>query len=284
MLSPQAISRLSHLQMVTTRRLAGHLTGEHRSTHRGESVDFADFREYNPGDDLRKIDPHVLARFDTLLVRLYEAEEELAMRVLLDTSASMGMYGKCDTALSVAAGLGAVCLTSSDSVTLHRLDRTMPPRRFVGRSDVSALATHLTEVDFGGDTNFVDGVARVLAHHGPRGLVVVVSDLLTPDWRQALRRLPARGAEVLVVHVLAEEEFDPNLLGDMALVDTESGEKVPVSLTDEKVKRHTDRVIAWCDEVATSVVSAGGRYLRVMAHDDVEALLVSTWRSAGVVR
>jgi uncharacterized protein (DUF58 family) len=283
-LAADAFGRLEQLQLAATRRLAGSIAGDHRSTRHGSTLDFADFREYFPGDDTRRIDIHQLARLDVLRVKLYEADEDLVVRILLDRSASMELHGKADTAASVVAAIGAVALTSGDAVVVSTMPRIGPPRRFTGRRGLAALVAHLSTLPTGGDTPFAAAARASLSHPGQPGMTVVVSDLLTPEWREALPALRGRGNDLLVVHLLASEEVDPVFTGDLALVDHETGHRVPVSLTDERLTRYRRRTQAWRADVRARTLHAGGRYLPLWAGDDVEAVLLTSWRAAGVLR
>ena len=139
LLDPRLLARLEALQLGTRRRLAGHFAGEHRSTRRGSSPDFADYRQYHPGDDFRRIDYFLYARLDVLLLKLYEAEDDLHLRLLVDTSASMATGGKLDMARRVAAALGFVALTRRDPVSVHTFPLQRAAPRFAGRAAVPAL-------------------------------------------------------------------------------------------------------------------------------------------------
>ena len=127
---PEVLGALERLQLGTRRRLAGQLVGGHRSPRYGSSLDFADFREYQPGDDFRRIDYLTLARLDQLLVRLYDAEDDLTVRLIVDTSASMSTDGKLQRAAELAGALGFVALTRRDRVELHLPGAA--PARFSG--------------------------------------------------------------------------------------------------------------------------------------------------------
>ncbi|MDQ6728116.1 MAG: DUF58 domain-containing protein [Actinomycetota bacterium] len=284
LLDPAFLARLEALQLGTRRRLAGHFAGEHRSVRHGQSVDFADYRQYHPGDDFRRIDYFLYARLGVLNVKLFEAEEDLQLRLLVDTSASMGTGDKLPCARRVAAALGFVALTRRDPVTVHSfpLDRRAP--RFTGRAAAPALFAHLGRLEAGGDTPFAAAVSALLARPGPAGLTVVVSDLLTPEWEAALGRLPSRGGDVVVVHVLDREELHPTLAGDVELVDRESGGRVAVSLAPETVEQYERVVEVWLDRVAARCRQVGAGYVRLLASDDLEAALLGAWRTAGVLR
>lgn len=289
LLGPRFLARLEALQLVTRRRLAGHMDGEHRSIRHGASVDFADFRQYHPGDDFRRIDYHLLARLDVVLLKLFEAEDDVAVRLLVDTSASMGTPGAAgDTKLRqgarVAAALGFVALVRRDPVTVHTFPLDRPSPRFLGRAAAPALFDHLARLEPGGDTRFAAAVAHLLARPGPPGMTVVISDLLTPDWELGLSRLPVRGGDVVVVHVLAEEDLHPAPAGDVELVDVEHGGRVAVTLSTETVRAYESVAARWAEGVALRCHRAGAGYVRVMAGEDVEPLVLGAWRRAGVLR
>jgi uncharacterized protein (DUF58 family) len=283
LLSSDLLGRLEQLQLGTRRRLAGRFSGEHRSSRRGTSLDFADYREYQRGDDPRRIDVGVWARLDQLLVRLYEAEDDLTVRLLVDTSASMA-GAKLRQAARLAAAIGFVALVRRDVVTVHTFPLDRPAPRFTGRHAAHALLPLLDELEADGDTRFAHAVGDLLSRRGPPGLTVVLSDLLTPEWDEGLRRLPARGGDVTVVHVLDRDELEPDLTGDLDLVDAETGEVVPVSLAPEQLSAYREAAQAWVDDVAGRARFAGAAYVRVLADEAVEPLLLGTWRELGVLR
>jgi uncharacterized protein (DUF58 family) len=284
LLDPAFLARMEALQLGTRRRLAGHFAGEHRSVRHGSSIDFADYRQYHPGDDFRRIDYFLYARLGVLNVKLFEAEEDLHLRILLDTSASMGAGEKLQCARRVAAALGFVALCRRDPVSVHSFPLDRPAPRFAGRGAVPALFGHLERLEAGGDTPFATAVSSLLARPGPAGLTVVISDLLTPEWEAALGRLPSRGGDVVVVQVLDPEELKPSMAGDLELVDRESGGRVAVSLAPEVVEQYERLAKAWVDRVAARCRQVGAGYVRLLTTDDLESSLLGAWRTAGVLR
>ena len=282
LLEPELLGRLEQLQLGTRRRLAGRFTGEHRSPRKGTSLDFADYREYQRGDDPRRIDVGVWARLDQLLIRLYEASDDLTVRLLVDTSASMDGE-KLRQAARVAAALGFVALVRRDVVTVHTFPLDRPAPRFTGRHAAHALLAHLDGLAASGDTRFGWAVRDVLSRPGPPGLTVVLSDLMTPEWSDGLTRLPARGGDVTVVHVLDRAELRPDLSGDLDLVDSETGAVVPVSLAPEQLRAYEASVRSWLDDVEARAHHGGAAYVRVLADDDLESLLLGTWRESGLL-
>lgn len=283
LLDPGFLTRLERLQLATRRRLAGRLGAEHRSPRHGATLDFAEYREYVPGDDFRRIDYQALARLDQLVVRLFEAEDDLTVRLLIDTSASMA-GGKFRQAQRIAAALGFVALIRRDAVTLLTIPRGRVAPRFTGRHAAVPLFEHLEALEPTGATPFADAARDLLARPGPSGLTVLVSDLLTPEWSDGISRLPARGGDLAVIHVLAADELHPTVVGDLELVDRETGDRVAVSLSPD-ARRDYERVAqAWADDVARRCRQVEAAYVRVLDVEPLEPLLLGAWRSASVLR
>jgi len=323
LLAPQFLAQLERLQLVNRRRLTGTLMGEHRSPRHGPSLDFADFRDYYPGDDLRRLDVAALARLDRLLLTLYDAEDDLTLRLLVAPSGSMDretlqpapalarpdrpLLKLChavddlrrrrrgDTAGSVegeklqratelAGALGFVALTRRDEVVLSEFPPAGHPRRFRGRASAVELFEHLAGLKAAGETRLSQAADRLLSQRGSAGLVVVISDLLTADWDDGLRRLPARGADLAVVHLVHPSDLDPVLEGDLELVDAETAERLEVSLNADIVADYRSAALAWADDVAARVRSRGGVYVRVLSSESVETMLLRRARDARILR
>lgn len=283
LLSPSFMARLESLQLHSRHRLVGRFGGEHSSKRYGSTVDFADFREYHPGDDFRRIDYHVLARLDQVLIKLFEADDEVTVRILIDTSASMAVEGKLDQAKRLAAALGFVALTAHDAVSIHTFPAAGPPPRFAGRALVPDMLSHLDSLEAKGLTPFAQAAGHLLSRSGPPGITIVLSDLLTPEWK-SLMRLRASGSDLTVFHILAEEDVAPDFAGDLMLVDREGGERLTVSVTEDIAKSFRDRVALWQKLVRSNTRGVGGVYLPIRAGEDIEVILLNSWRSAGVIR
>lgn len=285
LLPAELLAQLERLQLHTRRRLAGRFAGEHRSPNFGSSLDFADYREYHPGDDYRRIDYPLYARTGQLFLRLFEAEDDVAVRIVLDRSASMGYHGKLDQARRLAAAIGFVALVRRDGVTLHLEPPDRPAQRFTGRHATSALFDALAAVDAHGPTDLGRAAGETLARPGPPGVTIVVSDLLTDGWDAAIDRFLARGGDTTVLHVLAREELRPDeLRGDLEMVDAETGQEVPVSLSLDSLRDYTAVVEAWLAEAAARCRSRGAAYQRVLADEPIADVLLRGWRAEGLVR
>jgi len=283
LLDPGLMGRLERLQLATRRPLAGRFIGERRSPRRGSSMDFADHREYHPGDDHRRIDHHLFARLDLLFVKLFEAEDDLTVRLLIDASASMGLHGKLDCAKRAAAALGFLALQRRNAVSVHTLPDLRAPARFNNPTGLAGFLQHLGDVTAGGPTNFGAAAADLLRRPGPAGVTIVLSDLLSPEWEHALRRLPARGSDVSVIQILCPEDLSPPGRGDLELIDTETGHRVPVALSDDVVEAYAAQVDRWLDDISAGCRRADAAHVMLGTDEDLESALIGSWREAGVL-
>jgi uncharacterized protein (DUF58 family) len=268
LLPASRMAQLRALPIRPGRTLVGSGAGAHRSPRRGLSIDFADHRPYAAGDDIRRIDHHVWARLDQLALKRFDAEEDLSVRMLVDTSTSM--RPKRQRCAELAAALGFLALEHRDVASIRTFSG--PPRTFTGRRDVGSLLAHLDSLDSGGITDLGGGVRRLLgdANRSRSGLNVILSDLLAPGWADALRLAPARGAAVAVVHVVDRNEVEPDLSGDLELVDAETGERVSVSLDPLQLAKVRSVIDGWLADVERACVGIGARYVRAVTDEPVD--------------
>jgi len=229
------LRRLERLAVLVRRPVRGGLKGGRRSVKRGQSVEFADYRDYSLGDDLRQLDWNVYARLEKLFVKLFIEEEDLTVTLLVDGSASMshGTPDKLVFAKRAAAALGYIALAAEDRVVLASLAGRAGRRRAALRGSGRAfrLLAELSAIrPADGVTDLVAACRHALAQVSGRGVLVLISDLLDPGAERALRDLAGTGSDVIVLHVLAPDELAPSLEGDLRLVDAESGASVDVTL------------------------------------------------------
>jgi len=249
------LRQLERLLLLLRSPVRGGLKGGRRSVKRGQSVEFADFRDYTLGDDLRQLDWNVLARLEKLFVMLYVEEEDVTITLLLDASASMaaGQPAKLLFAKRAAAALGYIGLASEDRVVVSalagRAARRQPGLRGSGR--VFRLLAQLSGIEAAaGQTDLVVAARHAAAQLTGRGVVVLLSDLLDPEADRVLRELAATGSEVIVLHVLSPDELDPALEGDLRLVDAETADQVDVTVDLAMLDDYRARLATWRDGLA----------------------------------
>lgn len=281
-LEPRLLTRLARIQLSSKRRLVGSASGGHRSKRHGSSLDFADYREYQPGDDLRRLDLFAAARLDRLLLRLFEADDDISVRLLLDSSGSME-GAKFERAKEIASAISFVSLQGRDQIMLFTMGEHtgLSGRRFTGSNSLPAIDDALTSIEAGGATPFAVESARVLASSTRPGVTAVISDLLTPESLQAIRRLPARGSELLVIHIIDPADYSTELYGDLELVDSETGERVEVSVSASVASKHAERAEEWRQSIEDQTHSVGGAYLPCSINDDLENYLFTALLGLG---
>lgn len=291
LLDPAFLRRLSHLRLLARRRFAGVAAGARRSTRRGSSAEFADHRPYYPGDDIRRIDWNAYARLEELVLRLFVAEEDLSLYLLVDTSKSLSVgepKTKLDTAKRVAAGLGYVALTGSDRVSVWPFTDgarpAMAPAR--GSKRVGALLRTLDSLEADGETDLSRAVDALLARRPRPGLVAVISDFLDPrvfergGLTRPLDRLISERHEPVLFHVVHPDELDPPVGGDLRLVDAERGTEVEISLDARALRAYRARVRHFLDELEGYAKKRGLFYGRVSTETDFEEVLLRYLRAA----
>ncbi len=282
-LSAQELAAIERLALTPDRRVPGSGSGPHRSRTRGRSLDVVDWREYQPGDDPRSIDVQAWARLDHVLVRLYEADVDLRVQLVVDTSASMGFGGRLHQASRVVAALGVAALVRNETVSICTLGDAVP-RRFRGRGAIPAVLAMIGDWRADGPTPLVD-VARTLGATTRRaGVVVVVSDFLTPGALEAMDLFAMRREQVVAVQVVSSSDERPDALGEVQLVDAETGDRVDVDMSPEVVDAFAARRVAGRRALAARMARHGGRSVVVDSEDDLITSVVPSLIGRGVLR
>lgn len=303
LLEPTFLAQLDRLAIVNRRMQAGQIQGERRSPNRGSSVEFADFRTYAPGDDFRQIDWNAYARLERLFVKLFVAEEDLTIHVLLDASQSMvwGEPDKWTYARRLAAALGYVGLVGLDRVTgaalkgsgMHAAKNTSKnhtalfhPHR--GKRQALAWFAWLADLEASGPLDPGAALHDYRARTRQPGPLLVISDLLGPGWESGLRALagPQRGRrfDVTVLHLLAPQEIEPELEGDLRLVDSESAAAVEITADFGVLQRYQQRLQAWQARLRETCAALEARYIFLQTSTPLEDLILAYLRRYDVVR
>lgn len=283
--------KLEQLTLAATRVRAGAIKGERRSSKRGTSIEFADYRDYAPGDDLRRLDWNIYARLGRPLTRLYEDEEDLAVHLILDRSASMdwgeGEMHKFDFARRLIAGLATISLTTNDRLRVSAIggDGTQHFGPARGRAYGVALLTYMTGLKANGRVDLNAALTDYALRQGRPGLCIVVSDLFSPDgYIDGLNALLGKGHEVALIHVLAPEEIEPPLAGDLRLVDVETGAAQEVSVDGAMRDLYMRRVQAWRDDIRATCTKRGVHFAAVETSTPWEKVILYDLRRLGIVK
>ncbi len=282
------LKKLERLSLASKRPFAGQMKGEKRSIKRGTSIEFADYREYAPGDDLRYVDWNTVARSEKMFLKLFVEEEDLYLALLLDSSKSMdfGSPRKLSYAVQVAAALGYIGLTNYDRVTIQpysaSLSRPLPTQR--GKGGVLPFFSYLEKVEAGGTTGFAASLHRFAATVRNKGVAVVISDFFDPQWQEGLKSLLARGFQVAVIHTLSEDEIKPTLQGDLRIIDSETGEAKEMSVNPQLLARYQQSFDAFCAEIEAFCHRYGIDYLRTSTALPFEDLILKYLRRGGLVK
>lgn len=288
LLSPETVRKLQALNLNSRLRRPGQLRGDRRSTKRGTSVEFADYRTYAPGDDLRRVDWNLYARTDRLFLKIYEEEEDRAVHLLVDTSASMGFGdpAKLETAQRLAAALGYVALHELDRLQVVEIRAGGPHahRPLRGATTSAQMLRYLAGTHAGGRSTLNRALREYAGRSASAGLLILISDLLDPDGiTGGLRALAGRGHEITVLHVLTDDELEPAFAGDLELVDSETGDRQGMTLDRAAVEAYDRRLQLWLNEIKAACTSVHASYNLVRTSQPVDEVLFGQLRNAQVL-
>ena len=280
------LRKLDRLALVTKRAMMGDIQGERRSPRRGSSVEFADFRPYTIGDDIRQIDWNLYARMERFFLKLFVAEEELNVHLMLDTSPSMdwGEPNKLHYARQIAAAFGYIALTNLDrvGVTAFGAGQQLPGVR--GKRGAIGLFDFLQKLNSMRGPSLVAACQRYMQTARNPGPLLLCSDLLDEGWRDALSALSSRPFEITVMHVLAPEELEPTLDGDFRLIDSESGAPVEISADIETLRQYRANLQKWTGEIESFCSGRGINYVQANSAIPIEEFFLAQMRRRGVLR
>ncbi len=289
LLSPQLLAQLERLELVTRKIFRGRMKGERRSTRKGQSVEFADFRAYVPGDDLRFIDWNLYARLDKLFLKLFLEEEDLHFYALVDCSSSMnfGDPTKLHYAKQLAAALGYIGLCRADRIRVESLGATHrnPGPVLRGKASVHRLVEYLESLEGNDNTSLATGVKNFCLRNTGKGILVLITDLMDKEgYESALRMLLAQQMDVYVMHVMSPEELDPDVTGDLKLIDCEDADEAEITVSRPLLEKYKRTVAAFIEGARDFCTRRGMMYLMTSVDTPVETLVASYLRQRGLVR
>ncbi len=289
------LRKLEQLALIAHRVRAGVMKGERRSIKRGTSIEFADYRDYTRGDDLRRLDWNIYARLERPFIKLLTEEEDLTVHILLDASTSMDWPPGDATAVHkfryarrLAGALGYIGLAATDRVAITPLSEGRMAKRWGplrGRGHVLGMLSWLEGLSTGGTTDLNAALRDYALRGGRPGLVLLITDLFSPSgYTDGLTALQGRGHEVAIIHLLAPDEVEPQLAGDLRLVDSETGTGQDVTLDAAMRDLYVRRLQQWRDEIAATCAGRDVHYVTVETSTPWERVILYALRRAGVVR
>lgn len=287
MLDAKFYDALVRLRLSIGHKSSMSMSGNRKSVQKGSSAEFSDFREYMPGDDIRRIDWNAYARLDKLFIKEYMEEKEAVVSILIDTSASMN-YGeekKSELALSIAAALSYLALSGMDRVVVYDMKRMANPYIVTGgKKGYPRLLKWLEQLSFGGAADIHTAI-RQMAMKGP-GMTILISDFLTDsvvngpeeEIEKLMKYLDYRRQKTVMLHVMAEEELEIGLSGTYHLIDMESQEQLRITMNAEAIRDYQKGLQNFLNKLQQSCRRTGSSYVLCSTARDLYQLIFEDLR------
>ena len=282
------LKKLEVLNVIAKKIMAGLMRADRKSIRKGVSAEFADHRQYVPGDDPRHLDWHLFGRLEEVFLKLYREEENLHLSVLLDASDSMDRGGrnKLNYALEVTAALAYIGMSNMDAVNVLPFGSRLAEARWglKGRGQVFGLFDYLKSIAPTGETAMVPVFREFVGRERRRGVVIVISDFYDLDgYQQALKYLRYQKHDVYVIHVVDGEEEEPPVRGDLCLTDAETDRQRIINVTDRMLARYREAFERLAVGVERFSIKNEMGYVRARTHVPFDELVLGILRRGGVV-
>jgi uncharacterized protein (DUF58 family) len=289
LLDPGFMAQLDKLDILSRKMLQGKIQGERRSKRRGHSVEFADHRPYVAGDDLRFVDWNIYGRLEQLFLKLFLEEQDLTVYIVFDTSASMdfGDPAKGTFIKKLTAALGYVSLVNNNRVSLSSfadgITGVMDNMR--GRNYLAQMVEFLLTRKNAGPSFFEKSCRHSAGGRIGSGVMIVISDFLFKEgYETGLRRLISDRFDLYVIQVLSPQEMEPDISGELKLVDIEDGDVAEITVSAALLKYYKRNLSAYCNELNQFCARRGAAYLLANSEDKVELLVLNYLRRIGLLR
>jgi len=289
LLDPDFMTRLERLDIVSRKVFVGRMKGERRSKRKGQSVEFADYRNYVVGDDLRFLDWNIYGRLERLFVKLFFEEEDLHVNVLIDISKSME-FGEPEKALyakRVAAAIAYIGLANYNRVSLCGFsDRYGPELSGVrGRHLIHRVLGFLGGLEPAGAGSITAACRQFAARHPQRGVMLLLSDFMDKGGYEAgLRYLIGRNYDLYAVQVLSPEELEPEVTGDLRLRDVEDDDVAEITVSRALINRYKQNLNAYCRQLRDFCARRGVAYLFTSTAVPFDQLVLTYLRRRGLLK
>ena len=289
LLSPDFMARLERLDIVTRKVFAGRMKGERRSKRKGQSVEFADYRNYVVGDDLRFLDWNIYGRLEKLFIKLFFEEEDLHISLLVDMSKSMA-FGDPDKALyarRVAAAIAYIGLVKYNRVSVCGFSNQYGPEiaGMRGRRMIHQVLGQLVDMEADGAGNMSAACRRFTIRHPQRGVVILLSDFMDKGgYEEGMRYLIGRKYDLYAVQLLSPQEIDPPLNGDLRLRDVEDDDLAEVTVNRALLNRYKKNLNAYCTQLRDFCARRNVSYLFSSTDVPFDQLVLTYLRRRGLLK
>ncbi|WP_033541329.1 DUF58 domain-containing protein [Planococcus sp. CAU13] len=266
------LARLSRYSIGTRSKVRGHHKGSSLSRRFGSSMDFSDFREYHPGDDVRHIDWNVYARTERVYIKRFLDEQEMRVHIMVDASKSM--EGKWLFARQLAYSLGSIVLMNDDKLSVSVGQGSQPPFRRKGKSAQKLFAHFFASLSKAGEQGFAQRADFQPAKDST--VLFVLSDALEPldDWQLFFSRAARYSKDIRFLHISEQQEREPRFTGDLRLIDRESADAFNVTMTAQTMREYSRQHQEHLAGLQTLCSRYGVHYLPVHAEDGVQQILL----------
>ena len=289
LLDPEFMNRLERLDIVSRKIYFGRMKGERRSKRKGQSVEFADYRNYVSGDDLRFLDWNIYARLERLFIKLFFEEEDLHVSILIDASRSM-RFGEPDKSLyarRIAAAVSYIGLINYNRVSVTAYTDRYGPELvgLRGRHMIHKVLDFLANLDSAEAGNMTAACRRFAIRHPQKGVVLLLSDFLDKGGYEAgLRYLVGRNYDLYAVQLLSPEEIEPKLAGDLRLRDVEDDDLAEITVSRALLNRYKQNLNAYCLALRDFCARRGVTYLFTPTTVPFNQLVLTYLRQRGLLK
>ena len=288
MLSSDFLNKLDQLRIKSQKPFRGKYRGERRSQNRGTGLEFTDYRRYEPEDDLRHLDWNVYARLEKPFIKLFQADEELSVSILIDTSQSMsfGEPSKLEYAKQIATALGYITLANTDRISLYtlsdRLSSVLPST--YGKSHYTRIEKALFPIETGGTTQLNECLTHLSVYQPKVGVVVILSDFLDSNgYREGINSLLGRDYTVSLIHIQSPEEIELLPQGEWQLEDAETGETKEITINDETLQHFRGKMNTFRSTLQNFCKQKGINYINLSTEMGIESVILDDLQRIGII-
>lgn len=280
------LKKLNNISLNATISMDQGASGSRKSKVKGSSVEFSDYREYTLGDDFRRVDWNAYGRFDKLFVKLFMEEREAMVNIFVDSSKSMdfGEPKKSIASLRIAGVLAFLALNNLDRVCINSVsERNLnKSQALMGKNMFNHCITYLQGLEFSGRTTLSEAIKR--KELTARGISIVISDFFTEgDIEEIIKYLSFKKQQVILIQMLSPEELNPELSGELRLIDSETGLAKNVSVTAAVLKKYNMHLNSFTRRIKECSSKMGATYVQVSSSEPIEKILFEKFLGSGII-